>query len=90
MIAEYQQKAMPAIIAGVILGAIGGAVGRGGGATAIMGGLIGLVGQLAWAYGCAMLAQAKGHSAILGGLLGFFCSCIGLVVVLVLPDNTRG
>jgi len=38
---------------------------------------------------CGMLADRKGYSAILFGILGFFFSLITLIVVLVLPDKTR-
>ncbi len=33
-------------------------------------------------------AKAKGYSGLLGVLLGF-CSCIGLLVLVLLPDRTK-
>lgn len=35
---------------------------------------------------CALIAQSRGRSAVGWFFIGFFTSCIGLVLVLVLPD----
>jgi hypothetical protein len=40
---------------------------------------------LTFAFVCASIARGKGHSGVLWGILGFFFSCVTLVVVLLLP-----
>jgi len=48
-------------------------------------GIFVLVGSVIAAVLCAVIAAAKGRSAILFGVLGLFFSLITLIVVLVLP-----
>jgi len=47
-----------------------------------------LVGALLLIIGLGFYAKAKGYSAVLG-LLGLL-SCIGLLILAVLPDKTKG
>jgi len=47
-----------------------------------------LVGALLLFIGLEFYAKAKGYSAVLG-LLGLL-SCIGLIILAVLPDKTKG
>lgn len=46
------------------------------------------VGSLFWLWGCAAYAKNKGYPELLGavGLIG----CFGLLILLVLPDRSRG
>ena len=47
-----------------------------------------LLGQILWIVGLCYYAMAKGYSAALG-ILGIF-SCIGLLILFLLPDKTSG
>ncbi len=47
--------------------------------------VIGLIIDLVFAFACAAIADKKGRSRVLYGILGFFFSIITLIVVLVLP-----
>lgn len=47
--------------------------------------LISLVVAVVFAWLCSRIANGKGYSPLLFAILGFFFSCITLVVVLVLP-----
>jgi len=46
-----------------------------------------LVGAVFFIWGCMNYAEGKGHSKWLG-LLGLF-SCLGLIVLILLPDNYK-
>ena len=52
-------------------------------------GIFVLVGGLIAAVICALVAKAKGYSAVLFAVLGLFFSIITLIVVLVIPRRTR-
>jgi hypothetical protein len=53
----------------------------------VLGAAIEVVGILAFCWGCMNYADGKGHSKWLG-LLGLLC-CIGLVVLVLLPDRNK-
>ncbi|HEY7859202.1 MAG TPA: hypothetical protein VIC82_11955 [Candidatus Nanopelagicales bacterium] len=50
--------------------------------------IVGLIVGIIFAWACAKIAGGKGYSAVLFAILGFFFSCITLVIVLVLPRRT--
>ena len=52
-------------------------------------GIILLIGGLIAAVICALVAKAKGYSALLFAVLGLFFSIITLIVVIVLPSKKR-
>ncbi len=52
-------------------------------------GILLLIGGVIAAVICALVAKAKGYSALLFAVLGFFFSIITLIVVLVIPRRTR-
>ena len=54
---------------------------------AVFAGLIGLVGFVLFLWGCVNYAQGKGYSGFVG-LLGILW-CIGLVILVVLPDRHK-
>ena len=45
------------------------------------------IGSIIAAIACALIAAAKGRSALGWGILGFFCSILTLIVVLVIPSK---
>lgn len=47
--------------------------------------LVSLVISLLFAWACAKIAGGKGYSPVLFAVLGFFFSCITLIIALVLP-----
>ena len=93
MIAEKQTKSNIGVGVGFVL-AVGGRVLAGMGATSqnqsftILGIVVGLVGTAVFVWGCVNYAQGKGYSPWLG-LLGLL-SCIGLIVLVILPDKHKG
>lgn len=52
-------------------------------------GIFVLIGGVIAAIVCAVIAGAKGRSALLFGILGFFFSIITLIVVIVMPRKQR-
>ena len=50
-------------------------------------GIIVAVGSIIAAILCAVIAAAKGRSAVLYGILGLFFSIITLIVIIVLPSK---
>jgi hypothetical protein len=48
-----------------------------------------IVVALVFAFVCSSIAANKGHGRALWFVLGFFFSCIALVVVLLLPPKNR-
>jgi len=88
MLAEYKTKTNIGVGIGLLL-EIGGQVLTKvvGGAAAIPGSIIALVGVIVFIWGCMNYAVGKGHSKWLG-LLGLF-SCIGLIVLILLPDQHK-
>jgi hypothetical protein len=64
--------------------------GSGGGILAGIGILIWiiwLVVLLALGYWGSKIVTKKGYPAIVGWLLGFFVSCIGIIICFILPDK---
>jgi len=51
--------------------------------------LIGLAIAITIAVVCYRIAEGKGRSGVLWGIVGFFFPIIGLIVVLVLSDKSR-
>ncbi len=49
--------------------------------------LISLVISVVAAYACYRIAEGKGRSGVLWGVLGFFFSLITLIVILILPSK---
>ena len=47
------------------------------------------IGSVIAAVLCAVIAGAKGRSAVLFGILGLFFSLITLIVVIVIPRKTK-
>ena len=50
-------------------------------------GIFVLIGSVIAAILCAIIAAAKGRSALLYGVLGLFFSILTLIVIIVLPSN---
>jgi len=48
--------------------------------------LVILLVRAAFGVACMLIAQSRGRSAVAWFLIGFFVTCIGVVIVLVLPD----
>ena len=90
MLPEKQKRTDIGVGIGCILQLIGLILRDKGGATALLGLLLLLVGLVPFVWGCMNYAEGKGHSKWVGlvGLAGI----IGLIVLIVLPDrckNTR-
>jgi hypothetical protein len=51
--------------------------------------LISLAIQITIAVVCYRIAEGKGRSGVLWGVIGFLFTIIGLIVILVLPDKSR-
>lgn len=90
MIAEKQTKSNIGVGVGFVI-ALGGRLLVG---TAhqnqgllIIGGILSLIGTVIFIWGCVNYAQGKGYSPWLG-LLGLL-SCLGLIVLVVLPDKNK-
>lgn len=79
---------IPLIIVGYVLMFVGRLAAMTGEAGAALGLIIALVGLLVNVVGCMQYAEAKGHSRLVG-LVGLL-SCIGLLILLLLPDRYRG
>jgi ABC-type transport system involved in cytochrome c biogenesis permease subunit len=47
--------------------------------------LVSIVIGLLFAWICARVAGGKGYSPVLFGILGFFFSCVTLIIVLLIP-----
>ena len=58
-----------------------------GGPVGILGAILALAGLILFIWGCMNYAEGKGYSKWLG-LLGLL-SCIGLLVLVVLPDKNK-
>lgn len=100
MIAKYNRKSLALGIPGLVL-QIGcifttnliAAKAKSGGATlpdslALLLAAGSLIGSLLFIVGLCYYAKAKGYSSVFG-LLGLL-SCIGLLILAVLPDKTKG
>jgi hypothetical protein len=72
---------------GIILQIAGRLMFKLGDAGTILGAMVMLVGSVLFVWGCMNYAEGKGHSKWLG-LLGLV-SCIGLIILVVLPDHHK-
>jgi hypothetical protein len=87
MRSEKEAGATVGIGIGIISELVGGMVANGKGGAAVFGGIITLVGVVFLVGGCMNYAVLKGYSKWLG-LLGIL-SCVGLIVLILLPDHHR-
>lgn len=83
MIAEYRQRTNLGVGLGIVLHLAGGYMISHG---MVMGSLVALVGSILFIWGCCNYAMGKGYAWPVG-LLGLL-SCIGLLVLIVLPDKS--
>lgn len=81
MIAEYKTNTNIGVGVGFLLQIMGRAMGG------ALGTLLAFAGVVAFIWGCFNYAKGKGYPPALG-LLGLL-SCIGLLVLVVLPDKYR-
>ena len=84
MLAQKKTNTNIGIGGGFVLQLIGNGITTQFGAV---GYLVVLAGIVMWLWGCWNYAQGKGYPGFLG-LLGIF-SCIGLVILAVLPDKNK-
>jgi hypothetical protein len=87
MIAEKVKKSNIAVGVGFVVEVLGRVLTLSGGPIAILGIVITVVGAVIFITGCFFYAEAKGYSRYLG-LLGL-ASCIGLLVLIILPDKYK-
>ena len=87
MLAEYKSKTNIGIAIGLILEIVGNVIRMQMPNLALIGAIIALVGAVFFIWGCMNYAVGKGYSKFLG-LLGLL-SCIGLVVLVLLPDKNK-
>ena len=87
MLAEYKSKTNIGIAIGLILEIVGNVIRMQMPNLALVGAIIALVGAVFFIWGCMNYAVGKGYSQFLG-LLGLF-SCIGLIVLVLLPDKNK-
>ena len=86
MLPEYKTKTNIGIGIGILLQLAGRLVTRNE-ATALIGLMLAIVGLVFFIWGCMNYAAGKGHSKWLG-LLGLL-SCIGLLILVFLPDRHK-
>lgn len=48
--------------------------------------VLSLIASVIWIFASASLAEQKGHSALLGGVLGFFLGGIGYLIIYLMPE----
>lgn len=87
MIAEYKSKTVSFVVSGLLLQIVGSALAKAGFLGWLVGGPAALLGSVLLIMGCCFYAKAKGY-AWWFGLLGLL-SCIGLIVLYVLPDQRK-
>lgn len=95
MIAEYQKKSNIGVGVGFVIAVVGRVLQYSGGAAGGAGGqglvglgiVVSLVGTAVFIWGCVNYALGKGYSPWLGAL--GLLSCIGLIVLVILPDKTK-
>jgi hypothetical protein len=87
MLPENKTKTNIGVGLGIILQIAGRFFARQKPELAIVGLVMILVGAILFIWGCMNYAEGKGHSKWLG-LLGLL-SCIGLIVLIVLPDRHK-
>jgi len=87
MLAEYKTKTNTGVALGIILEIAGQIIMRQMPNLALAGTIVMLVGVVFFIWGCMNYAVGKGYSQFLG-LLGLF-SCIGLLILVLLPDKNK-
>ncbi len=87
MLPEKKNATNIGIGVGIVLQIVGQVLSNQGGSMVMVGGLLSLVGLVVFIWGCFNYAQGKGYPAVLG-LLGLL-SCIGLIILVVLPDKNK-
>jgi len=87
MLAEYKSKTWTFVVSGLVLEIIGGVLAKAGFLGGLLGAPLGALGAVLLIMGCCFYAKAKGY-AWWFGLLGLL-SCIGLLVLYVLPDQHK-
>jgi len=95
MIAEYQTKTNIGVGVGFAISVVGrvlqfsanSAGGTGGQGLLGLGAVVSLVGAGIFIWGCVNYALGKGYSPWVGAL--GLLSCIGLLVLVILPDKTK-
>lgn len=92
MIAEKQTKSNLGVGVGFVIAVVGRLMTAAGGsshssALTGLGYLVGIVGSGLFIWGCVNYAQGKGYSPWLGAL--GLLSCLGLIVLVVLPDKMK-
>jgi len=73
---------------GILLQMAGGLINSIGGIWIAVGVIVMLIGAVAFIWGCMNYAEGKGHPKWLG-LLGLL-SCVGLIILIMLPDHYVG
>ena len=86
MLAEYKTKTNIGVGLGIVLQLAGRFI-PWSESTGVVGLIISLVGFAFFVWGCMNYAAGKGHSQWLG-LLGLL-SCIGLLILVILPDHHK-
>jgi hypothetical protein len=81
MLAECRTNTNVGVGLGIILQIVSGRM------DGFLGLIIGLAGTAAFLWGCFNYAKGKGYPSLLG-LLGLL-SCIGLLILVVLPDKHK-
>lgn len=87
MLPEYKTKTNIGVGIGILLQIVGRFLGAAGDSGEILGLIVILVGAAFFIWGCMNYAEGKGHSKLLG-LLGLL-SCIGLIILIILPDHHK-
>lgn len=87
MLAANRTKTNIGVGVGIILQVIGRLLVLHNPNLALVGFILTLVGLVFFVWGCMNYAEGKGHSKWLG-LLGLL-SCIGLIVLVLMPDRNK-
>ena len=87
MLPEKKTKTNLGVGIGIILQIAGRLLANTSQGGATLGLLLVLVGAVFFIWGCMNYAEGKGHSKWLG-LIGLL-SCIGLIILIVLPDHHK-
>ena len=87
MIVEYKSKTVSFVVSGLLLQVVGGLIAKAGFLGWLLGGPVALLGSVLLILGCCFYAKAKGYAWWLG-LLGLL-SCVGFLVLYVLPDQHK-
>ena len=83
MQAEYKNRTNVGVVVGILLHIVAGMMIS---HAPLLAGLLALAGSVFFIWGCCNYAMGKGHSWAIG-LLGAL-SCIGLIILIVLPNRS--